>query len=193
MPPTGIPVSEYERKRLETIAKNKALLKDLALDAAVSGLTPSKSRARDLPTSSGASGKRKREAPKVKKEVLPVRTSSRLRGLEADNQATKVKAEDEYQLRLLRDRVSRQRVSGDLSVGDIITSGSNWDQNGNFLRGVAPVKPYERTFELGDIKENSDADLRKLRERMSGLVLWGNVSPNRKCLELWNSSPKAYE
>jgi hypothetical protein len=180
MAPQTAPVSEYERKRLETIAKNKALLKDLALDAAVSGLAPPKSRARPSLAASNGSQKRKREAPKVKEEVQPRRVSHRIRGIQADSETAKIKAEEDFQALQVAERAKRVRVSGDLSVGDIITSGQNWDPNGNFLRGVAPVKPYERTFDLDDVKETTDIDLRKLREQMSGLTLWRNIEPIRK-------------
>ena len=179
MPPKTAPVSEYERKRLETIAKNKALLKDLALDAAVSGLAiPSRSR----PSHAGSNGpqKRKREAPKVKEEVQPRRVSHRIRGIQADSETAKIKAEEDYQALQVAERAKRMRVSGDLNVGDIIAPGQNWDIKGNFLRGVAPAKPYERTFDLEDVKDTTDSDLRKLREKMSELSLWRDIEPSRE-------------
>jgi hypothetical protein len=179
MPSRSAPVSEYERKRLETIAKNKALLKDLALDAAVSGLAPPRSR---VPQGAvNGPQKRKREAPKVKEEVQPRRVSHRIRGIQADSETAKIKAEEDYQAQQVADRAKRMRISGDLNVGDIIAPGQNWDIKGNFLRGIAPAKPYERTFDLEDVKDTTDSELRKLREQISGLSLWRDIEPARTC------------
>jgi WD40 repeat protein len=172
MPPK-VELSEYERKRQETIAKNQALLRNLALDAAQTGLAPSRKKA---PTNS----KPKRKAdPKVKEEVVPLRTSSRLRGIVADSEVHKRKAEDESVALQQAERAKRQRVAGDLNVSDILISGKGWDQSGNFLSGVGPAKPYERTFTAQDIKKTTDKELRALRERMSGLALWKDIEPNR--------------
>jgi WD40 repeat protein len=45
------------------------------------------------------------------------------------------------------------------------------------LKGVA--KPYKRTFDDQDIKQTTDKDLKKLRERMSSLELWDAWDPSR--------------
>jgi hypothetical protein len=168
-------VSEYERKRLETIAKNKALFRDLAIDAAVTGLAPSKTPSKATPSSN----KRKRAAPapRIKQEVEPRRVSARIRGIVADSEVEKQKAEEYAEDRKQEERAKRQRVAGDLKVEDILTNGQTWNSSGNFLRGVQPAKPYERTFDVETSKKASDKELKGLIERMSGLGLWQNVLP----------------
>jgi hypothetical protein len=171
-------VTDYERKRQETIAKNQALLRSLALDAAEAGLAPSRSK--KSASTSTSSKPKKKPAPKVKQEEGPRRTSSRLKGIVADSEVAKRKAEDESEAFRAAERVKRMRVSGDLNVGDILVSGKSWDGTGNFLRGVGPAVPYERTFDVDavDVKTGSK-ELKELRERMSSLELWEGVSPNK--------------
>lgn len=173
MPPK-VEVSDYERKRQETIAKNQTLLRNLALDAAQTGLAPS-SRKKATPTSKP----KKRAAPKVKEEIVPLRTSSRLKGIVADSEVHKRKAEDESVALQQAEHAKRQRVSGDLNVSDILVSGKGWDASGNLLSGVGPAEPYVRTFGSQDIKETTNKELKELRERVSGLALWQDVEPNR--------------
>jgi WD40 repeat protein len=173
MPPK-VELSDYERKRQETIAKNQALLRNLALDAAQTGLAPSSRKKAAI-----ASKPKKKAAPRVKEEIVPLRTSSRLKGIVADSEVAKRKTEDESVALQQAERAKRQRISGDLNVSDIFVSGKGWDQSGNFLTGVGPAKPYERTFTAQDIKGTTDKELRALRERMSGLALWQDVEPNR--------------
>lgn len=169
-------ISEYERKRQENIAKTQALLRNLEQEAAQAGLGPtSKARA-----SSTTKSKAKKPAPKKIKqeEITPRRTSSRLKGIEADSEKAKRKAEEEYEALREADRAKRQRVSGAFRLSDIVVAGKGWDQSGNFLSIVGPAKPYERTFDFDDTKETTDKELRALREKMSGLELWEDFEPN---------------
>ncbi|KAJ9648915.1 hypothetical protein H2199_000828 [Coniosporium tulheliwenetii] len=151
-----------------------AALSDLALDAAGAGLAPTKSRS----STPAKSQKKKPAAKKEKVEVVPLRTSSRLRGIVADSEIAKRKAEDEHEALRAAEQAKRQRVSGDLNLGDIVVGG-HWDKAGNFLAGVGPARPYERTFSAQDVKETSDKELKALREKMSGLKLWEGFEPNR--------------
>lgn len=167
-------LSEYELERQERIAKNQALLRSLALDAAGAGLAPTKSRS----ATPAKSQKKKSAAKREKVEVVPLRTSSRLRGIVADSEVAKRKAEDEHEALRAAEQAKRQRVSGDLNLGDIVVGGQ-WDKAGNFLTGVGPARPYERTFSAQDVKETSDKELKALREKMSGLKLWEGFEPNR--------------
>lgn len=172
----NVELSEYERKRQENIAKTQALLRNLEMEAAQAGLGPtSKSKA---PTSSKS--KSSAPAPKKRKfeEAQPRRTSSRLKGIEADSEKAKRKAEEEYAAFKEADRAKRQRISGAFNFSDIVVAGKGWDQNGNFLSIVGPANPYERTFDAENVKETTDKELRGLRERMSGLQLWEDFEPN---------------
>lgn len=171
-------LSEYEIQRQEKIEKNQALLRQLQLDAASAGLAPSTKA-----TKSGTpdrSQKKKKPVQKVKEEVLPRRTSSRLRGIVADSEVAKRKADEEAEAFQEAQKAKRQRVSDDLNLTDIVVAGRSWNQSGNFLSMVGPANPGERTFSAQDVKETSDKELRALRERMSGLQLWEGFEPNSK-------------
>ncbi|KAJ4375257.1 hypothetical protein N0V83_002343 [Neocucurbitaria cava] len=169
-------LSEYERKRQENIAKTQALLRNLEMEAAQAGLGPTgKAKA---PASSKPKSK-KPAAKKIKQEeIAPRRTSSRLKGIEADSEKAKRKAEEEFVAIKEADRAKRQRVSGAFNFSDIVVAGKDWNQSGNFLSIVGPANPYERTFDFDDAKETTDQELRALREKMSGLQLWEDFEPN---------------
>jgi WD40 repeat protein len=171
----NVELSEYERKRQENIAKTQALLRNLEMEAAQAGLGPT-SKAK---TSAASKAKPKKSAPKKIKqeEVAPRRTSSRLKGIVADSEVAKRKAEDEYTAIREADRAKRQRVSDAFNFSDIVVAGKDWNRSGNFL-SVGPADPYARTFDYDDFKETTDKELRALRERMSGLQLWEAYEPN---------------
>ncbi|MCJ1482688.1 hypothetical protein MMC06_002854 [Schaereria dolodes] len=175
----SIQLSEYEQKRQANIAERDALLKQLALDAANVGLAP-KPTARHS-TNGTNSHKKKTPVRKIKEEILPRRTSSRLAGLTADSEVAKRKVEDEYVAVQEAAKAKRQRVSGALDLSDIVVAGKEWDKSENFLVDVVSrgAKPYERTFGEAEVKETSDKELRSLREKMSGLELYDGFEPNR--------------
>lgn len=171
-------LSEYELQRQANIAKNQALLKELQLNAASAGLAAKASKTSQ--SSASSSAKKKKPAPRIKQEeILPRRTSSRLRGIVADSEVAKRKAEEEHEALRQAEQVKRQRQSAPLKLGDVVVAGQEWDQSGNWLRNVGPARPYERTFDDEDVKQTSDKELRELREKMSSLELWEGVEPAR--------------
>jgi WD repeat-containing protein 76 len=178
MAPAKAKLSEYEQRRQEQVAKNQALLRELALDAASAGLKPSASKANKPAASKSSKPKVKREKPAEPEG--PRRTSRRLQGLIADSETAKRKAEEEHVAWKQAEQVKRQRVSGDLNVGDILVGGREWDAHGSFLRDVKPTNPYERTFTEQDIKSTTDKELRELRQRMQSLELYEGWEPNSK-------------
>ncbi len=95
-------MSAFERRRLENIAANQAILKDLSTTA--QKIIPK-------PAPKPKSTTRKRAAPVKKEEARPTRTSSRLAGLEADSETAKRKAEVEYEFEKELAKNKRQRVS----------------------------------------------------------------------------------
>ena len=108
----GSELSDFEKQRLANIAERDALLKKLTQEAQSSGLFPPKL----AKPSSGDTGKpKKKPAPKkVKKEEeapLPRRTSSRLRGIAAESEVAKRKADDEYEVAMEAARAKRVRSS----------------------------------------------------------------------------------
>ncbi|KAL2009837.1 hypothetical protein VTN00DRAFT_5644 [Thermoascus crustaceus] len=176
-------LSEFEKQRLANIAERDALLKKLTLEAQSAGLFSKPS-----PKSSSGDGskpKKKTPAKKVKQEnepPVPRRMSSRLRGITADSELAKRKADEEYEAAQRAEQAKRMRKSDSYTLNDMLVSGQKL--NGDSLIGVDVVtkgvaKPYERTFGEEDIKKTTDKDLKALREQMNGLQLWGPWEPNR--------------
>ena len=173
-------LSAFERRRLENIAANQAILKDLS--TAAEKIIPK-------PAPKPAAPRAPRKKVVVKKEVLrPSRTSSRIAGIEADSEIAKRKAEEEYELAQQASKAKRLRVTGDLDLSQIVVEGKKWDKGDNFLSSVMRgAQPYERTFTEDDIKQTTDKGLKALREKMSGLALYEGYSPNRMWdhLSIW--------
>lgn len=171
-------LSDYELQRQEKIAKNQALLKELQLNAASAGLAPKANPSRASPAA-----RSRKVTPKVKKEKeapAPRRTSARLQGIVADSEVAKRKAEEDFEAHREADKVKRQRISGNLKLGDVlVVGGQHWNQAGNWLSSVGPAQPYERTFTDEDVASTSSKELRELREKMSGLELWEGFEPSR--------------
>lgn len=171
-------LSEYEKQRQANIAQRDNLLKQLALDAASAGLGPKSIKP---PGKNPSSRKKKSAVKRVKEEILPRRTSSRLAGLTADSEVAKRKGEEEYVAAQEAARAKRQRVSGDLNLSDVVVVGKEWNNRENFFADVVSggAKRYERTFGEAEVKETTDKELRALREKMSGLELYDGFEPNR--------------
>ena len=175
-------ISDFEKQRQANIAERDALLKKLTDEAQQAGLyqkAPPKAAA----NGPGRPHKKKAQAKRVKNEedFGPRRTSSRLAGIQADSEVAKRKADEEYELAKEQARAKRQRVSGDLALGDIVVNGK---LNGASLLGTDAIlkgvaKPYGRTFGKDEIKETTDKQLKALREQMSGLELWNAWEPTR--------------
>lgn len=165
-------VSAFERKRLDNIASNLSLLTEAAEVA--------KKVIVEKPATRPAPSKRSsRPRPVKKKAPRPVRQSSRLAGLEADNETLKRKLEVEAENQAEEARTRKLRVSDDLKLGDIAVAGKKWAAGLNSLQGlVRGAQPGVRTFTEDDIKETTDKSLKELRERMGGLKLYEHWAPN---------------
>lgn len=172
----GPELSEYELQRQEKIAKNQALLQQLQLDAANTGLAP---RSKPKPSSTAGQKRKKKPVEKIKEDFIPRRTSSRLKGIVADSEVARQKEEQEAEAFHEQQRAKRQRVSDDINLSDATVNGRTWNKAGNWLTAVGPANPGERTFSAQDVKDTTDKELRELRERMSGLQLWEAFEPNR--------------
>ena len=171
-------LSDYERQRQENIAQRDKLLQQLALDAGHAGLGPQNPKPGPK---SANTHKKKNLVKRVKEDVGPRRTSSRLQGLTADSEVAKRKAEEEHFAVQEAARVKRQRQSGPLDLSDVVVAGKDWDKSENFLVDIVSrgAKPYERTFGETEVKQTTDKELRALREQMSGLELYDGFEPNR--------------
>jgi hypothetical protein len=170
-------ISAFERKRLENIAANQAMLRDLSTTA--QKLQPKPTPApKPKPTSTA---RRRNRAPAVRETAVGTRTSSRIKGIEADSETHKRKAEAETAAARELGRVKRHRVSGDLELSSVMEQKGSWKRDTDFLGDVMRgARPYERTFDETDVRETTDKGLRELRERMSGLKLFGDWEPARK-------------
>ncbi|KAK1147699.1 hypothetical protein N8T08_001044 [Aspergillus melleus] len=177
-------MSDFEKQRLANIAERDALLKKLSLEAKSAGVfAPKMSK----PSPGGDKAKAKKKAPpkKVKQEaepVLPRRMSSRIRGIAAESEVAKRKAEDDHAAFQEAERAKRLRKSDSFSFNEMLVSGQKLSGDG--LIGVDVVTkgvamPYQRTFDEEDIKKTTDKDLKALREEMSGLNLWEAWDPTR--------------
>lgn len=164
-------MSAFERRRLENIAANKALLNDIS--ATAKKVIPDKPAPKPAP-------KRKARAEPVKREsARPTRMSSRLAGLDADNETLKRKMEVEAQFEASKAASKKLRTSDDLNLGDIAVDGKKWGGNLDTMRGIfRGAEPGVRTFSEEDIKETTDAGLKDLRLRMSSLKLYEHWAPN---------------
>ena len=168
-------MSAFERKRLENIAANQAILKNLSTSAA-------KIMPKPVARPKSTTTTRKRATPVKKEAPRPTRTSSRLAGVEADSETAKRKAEVEYEFVQEQAKAKKLRVSGDLNFKDIVVDGKKFSKDGDFLSGVMRgAQPYVRTFTEDDIKETTDEGLKALREKMNALELYGGFEPNRMC------------
>ncbi|OGE55287.1 hypothetical protein PENARI_c004G04459 [Penicillium arizonense] len=175
-------ISDFEKERLANIAERDALLKQLSLDSKSAGLfaTPPK------PPGSGGSKPKKRPAPKrVKKEeedTTPRRTSSRLKGIAAESEVAKRKADDELDALREAERAKRIRRTDSFTQADMFVAGQKL--TGADLIGVDVItkgvaKPYERTFDSADIEKTTDKDLKAIRKEMNGMKLWDAWDPQR--------------
>ncbi len=171
MPPKKEPViSAFERKRLENIANNNAILSEITTTA--DKIIP---KPAPLKPKRPSASRVKREP--VKREPLrPTRQSSRLAGLDADAGVLKRKAEVEAEVEAEKAKAKKQRVNGDLNLGDIQVDGRKWEAGLEGLAGlkglVRGAQPGVRTFTDDDVKETTDKGLKDLRLRMGGLELY---------------------
>lgn len=174
-------LSEFEKQRLANIAERDALLKQLNLKAQSNGIFGAPKTPRN-----GASKPKKPTPKRIKEEdspVLPRRQSSRLKGITAESEVHKRKAEDDYEAAKEVERAKKMRRTDEFTQSDMFIAGQKL--SGDSLVGVDVItkgvaEPYVRTFDDDDIKKTTDKDLKILREEMSGLQLWEAWDPQSK-------------
>ncbi|GAO15859.1 hypothetical protein UVI_02051590 [Ustilaginoidea virens] len=164
-------MSAFERKRLENIAANRAILTDIS--AAAKKIIPGK------PAQTPAARRSRRSEPAKREPARPTRMSSRLAGLEADNETLKRKLEVEAEHQAEAAKARKLRVADDLNLGDVAVEGKKWAAG---LQGLTSIvrgaQPGVRTFTQDDVKESTDRSLKELRRRMAGLELYQRWLPN---------------
>lgn len=174
-------ISEIDRQRAANIAEKEALMKKLELAMNTQPSTPFKRT--PAPKTSSSSKKTTPVKPVKEETPVPRRTSARLAGITADSDVAKRKAEQDDKAAKAAWESKRRRVSGDLNLGDIMVSGQKAELSG-LLGNKYETARYERTFGDDDVNQTTDKDLKSLREKMSGLILWDKWEPNRKLRDL---------
>lgn len=165
-------MSAFERRRLENIEANKKMLNDVAVIAKKVAPTPAKRATPSRP---------KTRTPVKRETARPTRQSSRLAGIDADNDTLKRKLEVEAEAVAQEAKAKKLRVNGDLSLDDIAVEGKKWVAGMNGIRGlVRGAQPGVRTFTEEDVKETTDKGLKELRETIGDLKLYEHWAPNGK-------------
>ncbi|KAK6352808.1 hypothetical protein TWF696_004811 [Orbilia brochopaga] len=170
--------NDYERRRLENIEKNRKLLQELELTQAADAFRATTEQ-KKVTASKPSAPKKKARPPPVKKEPVeaaPRRTSSRIRGIPAESEAAKRKADEQDAAFREAEKSKRQRVGGELSLSDIAVSGKGLDANVSLLPDIKGER-YQRTFTDDDVSQTTDADLKSLRQRLMGLKLHERFEP----------------
>ncbi|KKA26001.1 hypothetical protein TD95_002721 [Thielaviopsis punctulata] len=163
-------MSAFERRRLENMAANKAILKDISVTAAKVAPKP---KPKPKPAASSSSRKRTRsDAPSSAPVTRATRQSSRLAGRAAspaavlDNDGVKLETE-------AAERSKRIRVNGDLKLEEIAVDGKKWAASAAGLGGlIRGAQPGVRTFTEEDEEETTDEKLREAREALGKLELY---------------------
>jgi len=178
-------MSDFERKRQANIQTNRALLTDISTTtAAISAPKPTTQFA----------ARKTRQTPRnaeTPTRVQPLRQSSRIKGLAADDDSLKRKYEADVKFAREKDRAKRTRVSGDLALNDISISGSRWDGGVGGLKSLQlrGAQPGVRTWEAKDVKNEDEdsedtkdvsveAKIKSLMKRLNKLKLYEKWEPN---------------
>lgn len=174
MPPaTKEAVSLFEQRRLQNIAANQAILKDISQTAA----KIAKPAPAPKPVRRKRSPPERRERPR-REAAVATRASSRLKG----EAPVKRENQNEIPAALMPDRpLKKARVSDDLSLESIMVEGRKFTDDISALGSLLPkrgAEPGVRTFDEDDIQQTTDKDLKKLRESMNRLEFYDKWAVN---------------
>jgi WD repeat-containing protein 76 len=167
-------VSFAERRAQNIEANNSELAK---INAAKKLKVPKAEKPKSRPLASRPRVKEEANYTSRREGLRATRQSSRIAGLNADDESLKRKLEEET-VSLDKVPVKKSRVDGDVSLGSISLEGKRWQNNLEDVKKMGlgiPVRgaqPGERTFTDEDVKETTDGDLKNLRVRMSSLKLY---------------------
>ncbi|KAK5993086.1 DNA damage-binding protein cmr1 [Cladobotryum mycophilum] len=168
----GDGLSAFERRRLENMEANKAILSDIS--TAAKKIIPEK-----VAPKKSAAKKKTRAEPVQAEPRRSLRKSSRLAGLDADDSTLKRKYEIEAEHEAQKAKAKKLRVNGDLDLGNIGVEGKKWENGVSVVKELfRGAQPGVRTFTVDDVKETTDQGLKDLRLRMSGLKLYQHWAPN---------------
>ncbi|PHH60511.1 hypothetical protein CDD81_1601 [Ophiocordyceps australis] len=167
-------MSAFERRRLENIAANKAILTEISTTA--KKIIPVKKE-----TSKTSTPRRRTRGEASKREPSrPTRMSSRLAGLGAETDSAQKRAlAIEIEQAKAENASKKARVNSDLNLHDIIVDGKKWTNSIDGLKGLLRgAQPGVRTFTKTEIEETTDKSLKDLQLRMSSLKLYEQWMPN---------------
>ena len=165
-------MSAFERRRLDNIAANTAILTELSTTA--QKIIPDKPK----PSRATKSTKPRRSMP-ARETSGPVRTSSRLAGKSADDDSLKRKFEVETMAEAEKAKARKMRIADDLNLGDIVVNGKKWGSGFQGIKGIVRgAEPGVRTFTQENIKQTTNEGLKDLRLRMGRLKLYEAWEPN---------------
>lgn len=167
-------ISAFERKRLENIEANRAILSDISTTARK--IIPAKA------VSKSSAKRKSRSEPVTRESTRPTRVSSRIAGLDADNETLKRKLVVEAEYEAERVRAKKMRISDDLNLGDISVDGKKWSSGFDGIKDLMRgAQPGMRTFTEDDVKDTADAaELKELRATMGKLKLYEHWAVNGK-------------
>lgn len=171
-------MSAFERKRLQNMAANKAILTDIS--ATAKKIMPEKKKPPPKSSTPKRTTPKRKTRETVKREpVRGTRTSSRLAGLEADDEALKRKLAADIERDAAESKAKKVRVAQDLHLGDVVVEGKKWGSGVDGLKGlVGGAEPGVRTFTDDDVRETTDKSLRDTRLRMASLNIYEHWLPN---------------
>ncbi|KAL5598316.1 hypothetical protein BROUX41_003625 [Berkeleyomyces rouxiae] len=186
MPPKDAPISAFERRRLENMAANTAMLKDISITA--QKIAPAKSKPKPVATATRSSTLRKRTRAETTSDAPPdvapapkrvTRQSSRLAGRGADDGEAQAALAAQTEADAQAARAKRLRVNGDLQLDALVVDGRKWSGSSavglrDLVRGA---QPGVRTFTEADVAETTDDGLRELRKELGQLQLYDTWAP----------------
>ncbi|PNY24678.1 DNA damage-binding protein cmr1 [Tolypocladium capitatum] len=165
-------MSAFERKRIENIAANRAILTDISTTA--KRIIPDKK-----PVAKSTPNRKPRAEPVKREPTRPTRASSRLAGLEADSEDLKRRMAIDIENDIAKSKTKRMRFNEDLALGDVVVEGGKWGRGMDGLKSIVRgAEPGIRTFTEEDVKETTDKSLKDLRLRMGALKLYEHWVPN---------------
>lgn len=167
-------MSAFERRRLQNIEANRAILTDISTTA--KKVIPNK------PAAKPSSAKRRRSEPVKRESTRPTRISSRIAGIDADNDTLKRKLEVEADFQAEVHKAKKLRVSDDMNLGDISVDGKKWSSGFDGIKDlIRGAQPGVRTFTEYDVKDTADAEeMKELRKTMGALKIYKHWAPNGK-------------
>lgn len=166
--------STFEQRRRKNIEDNQKILKDISKTAPKITQTPTAKPVRPKKTRTPVE---RRAVPK-REAAVATRSSSRLKG----EGPVKRENEDDIPAALMPDRPAKKsRIAEDLDLDKIMVEGRKFAEDMSAFGHLLPkrgAEPGVRTFDIDDIRETTDKDLKMLRETMNSLELYDKWAVN---------------